>query len=123
MSLREDGPYIEVQHPANTMGAQAVTSIFNMDVGDLAIPAHIVIGGKSWDRKPITCYDQQVDEYEVWLEDQLKDGNQRVMTALDTIYNKAIKNGIILVTRCVPQPYRTHAHVVKKVIEKLASGG
>lgn len=113
---------IEVDHTENRNGAQAVASTYNMDDGPLAIPDYIRIGSKSWDNQPITCYDQQVDEYDVWMEDQLKAGNQKVMEALDFIYNKAIQNGIILQTRCVPQPYRTHAHVVKRVIERLAQG-
>ncbi len=124
--MRNDGPYIEVQHSEDHMGAQAVASTWDMDSGVLAMPAHIHIGAKGTDcggghDYTIRSYSDQVDEYDIWLGDEIRKGNEAVMTALDNIYNKAINNGIILRTRCVPQPYLTHAHVVKRVIERLAS--
>lgn len=119
-------PYIEVDHSDNNIGAQAVASTYDMDTGPLAMPEHIKIGATGTNVSGghdhrICSYGDQVDEYAIWLEDQLKAGNQRVMTALDDIYNKAIANGIILKTRCVPCPYVTHAHMVKRLIEKLAT--
>ena len=118
--MENNQPYIEIKHSADAEGAMAVASTYDMDKGPLMLPAHIVIGGKSYDGSKITCYKEQVEEYDVWLEDQIKAGNTEVMQALDDIYNKAIANGIILKTRCVPAPYITHAHVVKNVIMKLA---
>lgn len=124
--MRSDGPYIEVDHSDNRNGAQAVASTYDMDTGPLAMPDHIRIGSKGTNcggghDYTIRNYGDQVDEYAIWLEEQLKAGNQKVMAALDDIYNRAINNGIILKTRCVPCPYVTHAHMVKKAIEKLAS--
>lgn len=122
--MRNDGPYIEIQHSDDRRGAQAVASTYDMDKGPLSMPDHIRIGTKGTNvgNGPhiISSYSDQVDEYDIWLEEQLKAGNQEVMTAIDDIYNKAIQNGVILTTRCVPQPYITHAHVVKQLIEKLA---
>ena len=124
--MRQDGPYIEIRHSNDILGAQAVASTYDMDIGPLAMPEHIRIGAMGTNvggghNHTIRDYGDQVDEYAIWLEDQLKAGNQKVMTALDDIYNKAIAKGIILRTRCVPCPYVTHAHMVKRVIEKLAS--
>jgi hypothetical protein len=123
--MRNDGPYIKIDHPDNKLGAQAVSSTYNMDTGPLSMPTHIRIGAKGTNLGDgpytIQSYSDQVDEYDIWLEEQVKTQNQEVMIALDDIYNKAIGNGVILTTRCVPQPYFTHAHVVKRLIEKLAS--
>lgn len=119
--MRQDGPYIEVQHSDDNLGAQAVASTYDMDKGPLSIPEHTKIGGLSWDKCKIENYDQQVDEYDVWLHDMLRAQTPAVLNALDDIYNKAIANGVILKTRCCPQPYRTHAHVVKRLIEELAA--
>lgn len=118
--MRNDGPHIEVDHSDNRNGAAAIASTYNMDEGPLAIPVHLRIGTNGEEHKPIQCYDHQVDEYGIWLDDQLKAGNKVVMEAIDDIYNKAIHNGIILQTRCVPQPYITHAHAVKRLIMRLA---
>jgi len=120
--MRNDGPHIEVDHSDNTEGAQAVGSTYDMDNGVLAMPSHIHIGGKSFDGSKIENYKNQVEEYDVWLEEQIQQQNIAVMAELDTIYNKAINNGIILKTRCCPAPYITHAHVVKRMILSLASG-
>lgn len=112
--------HIEVGHTDNYQGAQAVAHTYNVDKGPLAIPDHIRIGLKSWDGQKIENYAQQVDEYDIWLEDQIKAQNMDVLSALDDVYNKALGAGVILTTRCCPSPYRTHAHIVKNVIEKLA---
>lgn len=112
--------HIEVDHSDNNQGAQAVAHTYNVDKGPLRIPEHIKIGSKSWDGDIIKNYSDQMDEYEIWLEDQIKIQNVDVLTALDDIYNKALGAGVILTTRCCPVPYRTHAHLVKQVIMKLA---
>lgn len=119
--------FIDVDHSDNRNGAQAIASTYSVDSGPLALPSHIRIGAQGTDcggghDYTIRSYSDQVDEYDIWLETQLKLGNQEVMTALDDIFNKAVNGGIILQTRCVPQPYITHAHVVKGLIEKLAKG-
>jgi len=119
--MREDGPHIEIDHSDNADGAQAVATRYDMDKGPLAMPEHIKIGAKSWDGHKLESYGDQVDEYGVWLEEQVKADSYAVMRALDDIYNKAIKTGVILTTRCVPSPYITHAHQVKRFIMELAS--
>jgi hypothetical protein len=118
--MRSPEIHIEVDHTDNTQGAQAVAHTYDMDKGVLWIPDHIKIGAKSWNGHEIKSYNDQVDEYDVWLEDQIKAQKPDVLIALDNIYNKALGAGVILTTRCCPQPYRTHAHIVKRVIEDLA---
>lgn len=113
---------IEVDHADNNQGAQAIAQRYSVDTGPLAMPEHIKIGGLTWDRHKIESYDQQVGEYDIWMEEQIKQGNISVMEALDDIYNKSINGGIIITTRCVPSPWITHAHIVKRIIEKLAGG-
>lgn len=115
------GLHIEVQHPGNRKSAQAIATTYDCDTGVLAMPEHIRIGQKTWDGDKIMSYSMQVDEYDIWLEDQIKIGNEQVLNAIDDIYNKALQGGIILITRCMPTPYITHAHVVKRTIDELAS--
>lgn len=112
---------IKVQHTADAESIAAVASVFNCDEGPLAIPKHIRIGAKTWDGQRIDNYDMQVDEYGVWLEEQIKAGNAEVMGALETIFTKAQGNGIVLATRCCPQPYVTHAHRVHQQIQSLVN--
>jgi hypothetical protein len=114
--------HIEVDHSDNNQGAQAVAHTYNVDKGPLWIPEHIKIGSKSWDGDIIKNYNDQIDEYEIWLEDQIKAQNSAVLTTLDDIYNKALGAGIILTTRCCPASNVTHAHIVKRVIMNLAGG-
>lgn len=116
-------PHIEVMNKlqASNSGRADLCFQYDMDAGPLALPSHIKIGGRAWDAEKITCYDQQVDEYAVWLEDQIKAQNQEVMGALDDIYQRASMSGVILTTICLPSPFRTHAHVVMQTIMKLAS--
>jgi hypothetical protein len=120
--MRSPEIHIEVDHTDNHHGAQAVTNTYDMDSGPLSIPDHIKIGTKGWDGRKIISYSDQIDEYDVWLEDQIKAQNMDILNALDTIYNKALGAGVILTTRCCPAPYRTHAHIVKRVILDLAGG-
>ena len=110
---------MEVQFPIGT-GAQSVAFCFDMDAGPLAIPDHIKIGGLTWDGHIIEHYGEMVDEYAVWLEDQIKAQNPDVLKALDDIYNMALGSGVILTTRCLVGPFSfTHAHVVKRTINSL----
>ena len=120
--MRSSEIHIEVDHSDNRQGAQAIGFTHDMDKGPLAIPEHIKIGSKSWDGRKIMSYGEQIDEYAVWLEDQIKAQNPDVLFALDDIYNKALGAGVILTTRCCPAPYITHAHIVKRVIMNLAGG-
>jgi hypothetical protein len=120
--MRSADVHIEVDHSDNHQGAQYVAHTYNMDQGPLVIPDHIKIGSKSWDGHKIENYSDQVDEYGIWLEDQIKAQNLTILSALDDIYNKALRAGVILTTRCCPIPYITHAHVVKRVIMNLAGG-
>lgn len=120
--MRSDDIHIEVDHSDNNQGAQAVAHTYNMDQGPLRIPEHIKIGLKGWDGHKIMSYADQIDEYDVWLEDQITAQNLAVLSALDDIYNKALGAGVILTTRCCPAPYITHAHIVKRVIMNLAGG-
>ncbi len=114
--------HIEIDHPDNREAVAAIGATYNMDRGPLNIPDHIKIGMLTWDKQKIMSYDEQVDEYGVWLEDQIKGQKVAVLTELDTIYNKALGAGVVLTTRCIPSPYQTHAHVVKRVILGLAGG-
>lgn len=121
--MRPDAPHIEVQHPL-TRGAADIANTYNVDTGPLAMPAHIKIGAQGtrcggdhdW---IIRTYDDQVSEYDIWLNDQIKAGNQEVLAALDDIYNKSLGCGVILQTACTPCPNITHAHVVKRTIMAL----
>lgn len=112
---------IEIMHSDNhALGALAVVPSVDIDRGPLSMPEHLKIGLKGHDGAKIENYPQQVDEYDVWLEDQIKEGNIEVLTALDEIFQHAQGVGVILKTRCVPTPYITHAHQVKRAIETLA---
>lgn len=112
--------YIEVMHSGNYHGAKDVAHCVNVDTGILAMPVELGIGkiGPSGDK--ITSYADQVDEYAIWLEDQIKAGNEEVMAILDEIFQKAQGAGVILLTACCPAPWITHAHQVKRCIKDLA---
>lgn len=120
--MRSTDIHIEIDHSDNNQGAATIAYTYNMDKGPLFIPEHIKIGTKGHDGSKIENYSQQVDEYDIWLEDQIKTQNPSVLAALDDIYNKALGAGVILTTRCCPAPYITHAHIVKRVIMNLAGG-
>lgn len=118
---------ITIMHSDDRHGAAAIASTYSVDSGPLALPSHIKIGAQGTDcggghDYTIRSYSDQVDEYAIWLSEQIKTGNQEVMVALDDIFNKAVNGGIILQTRCCPAPYITHAHMVKRQIEELAKG-
>ena len=114
--------HIEVVHPTNKHSAIAVAPLYDMDTGPLAMPKHIHIGARSYDGSRIENYTNQVEDYDVWLEEQVKDRNLEVCSALELIFDKAQTTGVMLTTQCLPAPYITHAHVVKRAIETLAKG-
>jgi hypothetical protein len=121
--MREDAPHIEVQHPL-TRGAAEIANTYNVDTGPLAMPSHIKIGAQGvkcggdhdW---IIRTYDEQVDEYDIWLSHQIKAKNPEVLAALEEIYAKSLGCGVILQTSSTPQPNITHAHVIKRTILSL----
>jgi hypothetical protein len=125
-----DDIHIEVMHSidANYSGAADIVSNVDCDKGPLAMPKHIKIGaqgtkcGGDHDYK-IRNYGDQVDEYAIWLGEQIEAGNQEIMGALEEIFIKAQGVGVILTTICMPSPYITHAHQVKRIIMELASEG
>jgi hypothetical protein len=124
-----DDIHIEVMHSidAGRSGAADIAGSYDCDKGPLAMPKHIKIGsqgtncGGDHDYK-IMSYDHQVDEYEIWLSDQIKNQNLTVMAELEKIFGKAQGIGVILTTICMPSPYVTHAHKIKNIILELASG-
>lgn len=113
-------PHIEIKHSADAEGVLAVAYSIDMDKGVLALPEHIKIGSRGHDGTKIENYTMQVEEYDIWLEDQIKAQNMDVMEALEEIYGKACEHGVILKTQCCPAPYSTHAHIVKRTIMQLA---
>ncbi len=123
--MSKDDPYIEIIHSDDRNGVLAIASSYNVDAGPLAIPECLGLGkmgtncGGGHDYT-IMSYADQVDQYRIWLDEQIKAGNVDVLTALDDIFNKAIRSGIVLTTRCSPAPWITHAHVVKDAIMELA---
>lgn len=125
--MADNQPHIEVLHCVSPHGALDVGTTYNVDTGPLSMPKHIAIGkmgtdvGGGHDPK-IRSYSDQVDEYGIWLEQQIKAGNQEVMEAIDDVYNKAITSGVILTTICCPAPNVTHAHALKRQIMELVGG-
>jgi hypothetical protein len=115
-------PHIEVMSAWAPNGAIDVATTVNVDNGPLAIPAKLRLGQRGHDGEKIMNYATQVEEYDIWLEDQIKAENMAVMVALDDIYNKAIKSGVIITTICMPTPNITHAHTVRRAIMELAAG-
>lgn len=89
----------------------------------LKMPAHIKIGGTSWDGHKIMHYAEMVGEYDIWLEDALKAQDLKVMQSLEDIFAKAQGAGVVLTTICLPSPFHTHAHVIMNTILKLAGEG
>lgn len=111
---------IVVDHSDNQSGIRDLVGAYDMDSGPLAMLESIRIGQPDSFGDPIQNYSDQVDEYAIWLEDQIKNQNQEMMDAIDHIYNKALNGGIVLKTRCCPAPYITHAHQVRRQILELA---
>lgn len=114
--------HIEVIHSGNHHGAKDVAHVYNVDTGPLAIPHHLALGKNGEEHRPIERYSHQVDEYAVWLEDQVKAHNVEVMQELENIFQKACGHGVILITRCCPEPWITHAHALRRYIMELAGG-
>lgn len=116
---------ITVDHTDNKSGVRDLISAYNVDTGPLAMPSHIRIGQQGTNcggghDYTIRSYGDQVDEYGIWLSQQIKTENQEVMEALDHIFNKALNGSIVITTRCCPAPWITHAHVVRRQILELA---
>lgn len=111
---------IQIEHTLNPSGARDIATVVDLDKGVLAIPEQFKVGNRSLiDNQIIGGYSDQVDEYDVWLEDQIKEENIPVMLAIEDIFLKAQTSGVILVTQWVSA--FTHAHVVKRLIETLAA--
>jgi aspartate/tyrosine/aromatic aminotransferase len=118
--MADNQPHIEVLCCISGNGALDVATTINVDTGPLAMPKKLAIGKKTWDGEKIISYAMQVDEYAIWLGEQIQAGNAEIMEAIDVIYNKAIANGVILTTICCPSPNITHAHQVRRQIYELA---
>lgn len=110
---------IKVVHNGDIRGEMDITSHYEMVGSPLDLPRFITIGSKSVMGHKIESYADQVSEYDIWLEDAIKNQDPTICGELEKIYQKAISGGIILKTRCMPSPYFTHAHVVKRTIEGL----
>jgi len=124
--MADNQPHIEVMSCVSNNGALDVASVYNVDTGPLSMPKHIAIGKRGTDvggghDPKIMNYGDQVDEYAIWLSQQVKDGNVEVLTEIDEIFNKSITTGVILTTLCCPSPNITHAHEVKNLIMDLAA--
>lgn len=111
---------IVIDHSDNQSGMRDIVGVYDVDSGPLAMPEHIRIGQQDHAGKKIGNYADQVDDYAVWLEDQIKNQNQQVMEALDHIFNKALGGAVVLTTTCCPAPWITHAHAVRRQILELA---
>lgn len=111
---------IIVEHSDNKSGVRDLVSAYDVDTGPLAMPSHIRIGQRDCLGGKIESYGDQVDDYAVWLSEQIKKENPEVMEALDIIFNKALSGSIIIKTRCCPSPWITHAHAVRRQILELA---
>lgn len=118
MSISKES--IIVMHSGNRHGVKDIVSVYDVDSGPLAMPEHIRIGQPDCLGGTIENYADQVDDYAVWLEDQIKNQNQQVMEALDHIFNKALAGAVVLTTTCCPAPWITHAHAVRRQILELA---
>jgi hypothetical protein len=117
--MADGQPHIEVLCCIADHGALDVATTINVDSGPLAMPKQLAIGKRSWDGEKIISYAMQVDEYAIWLGEQIKAGNAVILEAIDDIYNKAINHGVILTTICCLSP-NTHAHQVRRQIYELA---
>lgn len=112
---------ILVDHSDNRRGEYDLMSKYSVDGESfLNIPKNFGLGtiGPSGDK--IESYADQVDEYRIWLEDQIKAEHMPTLIELDKIYNMALDNGVVIQTRCCPAPYITHAHILRETILRLA---
>lgn len=110
---------IEIAHSGNNTHLR---QCYNCDQGPLSmLESGIRIGGKDCFGDLITKYSEQVDEYAVWLEDQIKAENIEIMMELEGIFEMAQDpEGVVLCTTCCPDPWITHAHKIKQMIEEIA---
>lgn len=124
--MRNDGPHIEILSKVETAadGKYDIMGSYDTDKGVLAMPDKFTqkLGQRADDDGRILDYSDLVSMYDEWLEDQLKAGNQKVMAALDEIFNKAINTGVVLHTFRSDRIGTSHAHIIKRVIMELASG-
>lgn len=66
---------------------------------------------------PVNEYgrDNCIEMYKVWLDDQIKTGNEHVIDALDHIANKVIRRENVKLL-CFCKPKACHGDVIKKAI-------
>jgi hypothetical protein len=64
--------------------------------------------------------DRVIEEYRVWIEDQLEKENPRVMKAILEITNHYKKHGKVTL-QCFCYPSNCHCNVIKNIIENLFS--
>lgn len=102
---------------------------YNMDEGPLSMTASgIKLGQKGTNcggghDYTIRRYADQVDEYSIWLEQQIKEENLEVMLELEKIFEMSQDvSGVVLITSCMPDPWITHAHACMRIIEGIANG-
>lgn len=118
--MRDDGPHIEVVHSGRAVTPANPKSLVIIDGGPLCIHTACPIGSKDWEGIEIKTPRDQVLEYPIWLEDQIKLQNPVVLDALERIYELAITVGAILWTQEAPQPHITAATAIRRAILQLA---
>lgn len=113
--------HIEVMDARTAHGALDVANRYDVDSSPLQMPKHIAIGKRGWDDNKIEHYGHQVDEYAIWLGEQVKAQDPIICAELEKIFSKAADSGVILTTECFPVPNITHAHAIKREIMELAA--
>ncbi len=116
---------IEVMFPQERNKRPDIKHTMDLDTGPLYLPKHMRIGTVSSmnDGTVLMSYPEQVSDYDVWLEEMVSKQNRMILMLLEEIYTKAQTGGIVLTTICwtpPPKPVWTHAHVVRRLILKLA---
>jgi hypothetical protein len=109
----------------NASGAADLMHKYDIHIGPLAVPNHIRLGAMGTDcggghDYTLQTWSDVVDEYAIWLEAQIKGGNQEVMDALDHLFHLSQRGTVVLVVNTAPDPFRTHAHEVRRTIMELA---
>lgn len=111
---------IHCHHPDDRNIPEGVP-ILSLDTGNLAIPEHIKLGAMSTDGTKIETQRDLIWEYRFWLEDQINASSAAVLTALDNVYQLALKPaGIILLSSVEKTPHINHTHVVEQTIKRIA---
>lgn len=104
---------IEVLNKHRLPSIEGMTTINIMRPHPLGNPFPIVKGTSE--------RDQVIDQFDIWLEDQLKAGDPKICQALDTIMQLASKpEGVALICCC--KPARCHGDVIKRYILNAAKG-